>query len=339
MPMINMNEAATAKLTWLGSCVGLLLMLCLSAAPAQALSNRTWVSGAGSDASPTCSRTAPCLTFQSAHDKTSAGGEVNCLDSGSFGTLNIIKSISIICEGVVGGVLAAFGDAIGVFVGPNDVVHLRGLDIEGAGAGRVGIEFQSGSALHVENCRIRDFNDPSDGEGWGIQVILDNNNGAFELYVTDTTISHNGSASSGGGILVQAPPASTSKVVINQSNVQNNFFGIKADGTGAGGGVINMTVRNTASVGNSSNGIVGTMSAGGAAVVMMLDRVTSSHNAAGFGIIADGPSTFINVGNSSIAGNANGVGSSNGGTLLSFKTNQIRGNSSDGTPVTAVGLD
>ena len=127
--------------------------------------------------------------------------------------------------------------------------------------------------------------------------------------------------------------------MVNQSNVQNNTTGIKADGINDGGGVINMTVRDTASVGNTQNGIVGTMSGAGAAIVMMLDGVTASHNALGFGIIADGPKTFINVGGSSIAGNANGVGSSNGGTLLSFKTNQIRGNSVDGTPIAAVSVD
>ena len=121
--------------------------------------------------------------------------------------------------------------------------------------------------------------------------------------------------------------------------MQNNTFGIKADGTGANGGVIYMTIRDTASVGNSSNGIVGTMSAGGAAVVMMVDKSAASHNAAGFGIIADGPSTFIRFGGSSIAGNANGVGASNGGTLLSYKNNFIDGNSSDGTPVAATGLN
>ena len=327
MSAINMNDAKTTKAVWLSFCLGLMAALGLSAAPAFAQS-RTWVSGAGNDANP-CSRTLPCLTFAAAHAVTAAGGEINCLDSGSFGTLTITKSISIICEGVVAGVLASGG--IGVFVnaGATDVVVLRGLDIEGGVLGNTGVEFLSGAALHIENCRIRDF------DSWG---ILFQPGAAAELYVTGATISHNG-VGSGGGMLVRAPVLATSKVTINQSNVQNNFFGIKADGTGGGGGVINMTIRDTASVGNSSNGIVGTMSAGQAAIVMMIDRSTSSHNAAGFGIIADGPSTFINVGNSSIAGNANGVGASNGGTLRSFKTNQIRGNSSDGTPVAAVGLD
>ena len=65
----------------------------------------------------------------------------------------------------------------------------------------------------------------------------------------------------------------------------------------------------------------------------MVDRAKASHNAAGYGIIADGPATFIRFGGSSIAGNAYGVGALNGATLRSFGTNQIEGNSIDGTPV------
>ena len=328
MSAINMNDAKTTKAVWLSFCLGLMAALGLSAAPAFAQS-RTWVSGAGNDANP-CSRTLPCLTFAAAHAVTAAGGEINCLDSAGFGTLTITKAISIICEGVVAGVLASGVNGMTVNAGAGDVVVLRGLDFEGIGTGNSGIAFNSGAALHIENCRIRDFND------WG---ILFTPTAAAELYVTGATISHNGFVAGGGGIEVRTTAGLTSKVTINQSNVQNNTFGIRADGNGGAGGVINMTIRDTVSTGNSLNGIVGTTPAGMAAIVMMLDRVTSSHNAAGFGVIADGPSTFINVGGSSVAGNANGVGSSNGGTLLSFKTNQIRGNSVDGTPVAAVSLD
>ena len=335
-----LNEVKAVKVTGLGLCFGLMALLCLPAAPAYALSNRTWVSGVGSDLNP-CTRTAPCLTFQLAHDTAAAGGEINCLDSGGFGSVIITKAISILCEGVVGGLLSNLSNGVTVNAGAGDVVVLRGLDITGigiAGPGITGVRFFAGAALHIENCRIRGFNVPS---GWGIEFLP---NAAAELYVTDTTVSNNGLAS-GGGIRVQAPAGSTSKVTINRSDVQNNIFGIKADGTGTGGGavpsggVINMTIRDTASVGNSSNGIVGTTVAGGAAIVMMVDRSAASHNAAGFGIIADGPATTIRIGGSSITGNANGVGASNGGTLLSFKTNQIRGNSSDGTPLAADNLD
>jgi len=129
------------------------------------------------------------------------------------------------------------------------------------------------------------------------------------------------------------------KATLNRVEVRGNFFGIKADGNGQSSGVINMTIRDSVSSGNAANGIVGTNTGGGAAVVMMIDRSTSSHNAAGFGVIADGPRTAIRLGGSSITGNINGVGASNGGLLESYGTNQINGNSNDGiASLTPIGL-
>src|SRR5437016_1039318 len=98
-------------------------------APAQAAS-RTWVSGVGSDGNP-CTRTAPCLTFGHAYALTDAGGEINCLDPGSFvGGLLILKSITISCETGTAGILV--GSDIGFLVqtAATDTVYLRGLDIE-----------------------------------------------------------------------------------------------------------------------------------------------------------------------------------------------------------------
>jgi hypothetical protein len=71
-----------------------------------AQATRTWVSGVGDDANP-CSRTAPCKTFAGAISKTAVNGEINCLDSGGFGAVTITKSITIKCEGCIGGILAA----------------------------------------------------------------------------------------------------------------------------------------------------------------------------------------------------------------------------------------
>src|SRR5215218_11034979 len=69
-----------------------IFIVTLSAA-AQA-QTRTWVSGVGDDLNP-CSRTAPCKTFAGAISKTSAGGEIDALDSGGFGAVTITKSITI----------------------------------------------------------------------------------------------------------------------------------------------------------------------------------------------------------------------------------------------------
>src|SRR5689334_12329990 len=76
------------------------------AAPASAQATRTWVSGVGDDANP-CSRTAPCKTFAGAISKTAAGGEINCLDPGGFGAVTITKSISLICDNTLAGIVVA----------------------------------------------------------------------------------------------------------------------------------------------------------------------------------------------------------------------------------------
>src|SRR5256885_14356224 len=116
-------------------CLGFLAPL-LAAAPANAQASRTWVSGVGDDANP-CSRTAPCKTFAGAISKTAALGEINCLDSGGFGAVTITKSISILCNGVVGGVLSAGTTGIIVNAAGGQGT-LRHLDINGGGAGVIG---------------------------------------------------------------------------------------------------------------------------------------------------------------------------------------------------------
>src|ERR1700732_2979219 len=89
-------------LTLLG---GALLMLAFTSV-ASAQATRTWVSGVGDDANP-CSRTAPCKTFPGAISKTAAGGEIDCLDPGGFGTVNITKSITMECDIGPGSILAS----------------------------------------------------------------------------------------------------------------------------------------------------------------------------------------------------------------------------------------
>ena len=80
----------------------------VSALPAQALSDRTWVSGLGTN-SGACTQAAPCATFQFALNQTNAGGEINCVDAGSYGILTISKSITISCEAGTAGILAGGG--------------------------------------------------------------------------------------------------------------------------------------------------------------------------------------------------------------------------------------
>jgi hypothetical protein len=139
-------------------------MLFIADDTTHAQSIRTWVAGEGDDANP-CSRIAPCKTFAGAISKTSAGGEINVVNPGGYGPVSITKAITISAEGFTAGVLAANTDGIIINAGAQDVVVLRGLNINGAFAGRAGIRFLSGAALHVENCQIRNFTGISDASG------------------------------------------------------------------------------------------------------------------------------------------------------------------------------
>src|SRR6202034_613565 len=86
--------------------LGTILLPVLCTVPAHAQATRTWVSGVGDDSNP-CSRTSPCLTFAGAITKTAAGGEIDALDPGGFGTLTITKSITIDGGGQVASVMAS----------------------------------------------------------------------------------------------------------------------------------------------------------------------------------------------------------------------------------------
>src|SRR3954471_24065438 len=66
----------------------------LGSSMAFAQAPRTWVSGVGDDVNP-CSRTAPCKTFAGAISKTAPGGEIDALDDAGFGTVTIVKAMTI----------------------------------------------------------------------------------------------------------------------------------------------------------------------------------------------------------------------------------------------------
>ena len=105
--------------------------------PASARAIRTWESGVGSDANA-CSRTAPCLTFAGVIGKTAVGGEIDCLDPGGIGTINITKAITIDCGRVAGSILAAGTTGVIVNAGVSDRIVLRNLNIQGVGTGTNG---------------------------------------------------------------------------------------------------------------------------------------------------------------------------------------------------------
>ncbi|HEX3497064.1 MAG TPA: hypothetical protein VHT02_07805 [Methylocella sp.] len=196
-----------------------MIMATLFAAPANAQATRTWVSGVGDDANP-CSRTAPCKTFAGAISKTAASGEIDCLDPGGFGAVTITKAITILCEPVSnGGVLVSGTNGINVAAGATDKVVLEGLDFEGLGPAPSpgpalnGVQINSGLAVYIIHCTIRDFTGTTSG------------------------------ASNGYGVNVTSITAGT-RVFIKDSFIENNAGGVNVQGNGVG-------VGNTASISNT----------------------------------------------------------------------------------------
>jgi len=283
------------RIAFLALAAGFLFPL-IASAPASAQATRTWVSGVGDDANP-CSRTAPCKTFPGAISKTAAGGEINCLDPGGMGAVTITKAITISCEAGTAGILTAAGNAINVNAGANDHVYLKGLDIDGVGTSAVGIKFNTGASLVVQDTVIRNY---QGSPGLGIQFAP---SAASTMNVLNSVIEHNGTGATGGGIQVAPANASATAVaVLDHVTVTRNVVGVASVGQG---GAAAMQINESAITNNSS-----------------------------FGLVANGTGGVVRIGRSLIINNAGG---SITGNVLSYLDNQLIGNSPDTAPATAGG--
>jgi hypothetical protein len=261
--------------------LGLAAGVGLYSAPAHAQATRTWVSGVGDDVNP-CSRTAPCKTFAGAISKTAAGGIINCIDPGGFGTLTITKSIEIDCLNTKAGMLAGGVNAINVNAA-GIIVVLRGLSIEGIGTGLIGVNIIAAGVVHIEKSTIRGFRG-----GTANAVRLATTAGNPELYISDSHITDNGAAAAGGGVFV-VPTGGTGFVSLSNVRINNNTFGM--------GNNLNSrtTVNNSVISGNTT----GVQADGGAVVRLANNDIVN--NATG---ISGATTTY---GNNRIANAADGT--------------------------------
>jgi hypothetical protein len=285
---------------------------------AHAQATRTWVSGVGDDANP-CGRTTPCKTFAGAISRTTIGGEINCTDSGGFGAITITKAITISCEGVIAGIVVSGTNGV-VVNAPGAVVVLHGLDIDGAGTGLSGINIIAASAVQVHRTSIRNFN-AGNNNGWGINVAP---TAATRMDVTDSIISNNGSASTGGGIRIRPTGTGTVTGAISQVKVLNNAgTGVVVDGSAATGPQMILAVRDSVVIGNVVMGILSNTGAANTLVRVAIDRTSVVGSATGVASTGNGD---ITIGSSLVTGNSIGVKFTAPATLRTYKTNQMRGN-------------
>ena len=270
----------------------------LSALPANAQAARTFVSGVGSDLNP-CSRTAPCSTFVVAMSKTAAGGEIDCLDSGGFGTVTIDKSLTIDCTGVGGSILSVGGTtAVTVNTGPNDRVILRNLNFTGAGSGGIAIRFLAGLHLVVENVRIANYTNA------GIEV---NKSTSGNIYVRDAVISNVPTgirlSTTTGAIMAQ----------IDNTRIDNVTNGLDVTSTGVVASISNSVVMAASGAGLLTSG-PGFINA---------SKTILAKNGIGVNSISFGGS--IRISSNALDDNTTGIAFANGGTVSSAGNNTVIG--------------
>lgn len=321
----RLSTIVAAAASAVAVCIGL-------AGAASAQATRTWVSGVGDDANP-CSRTAPCKTFAGAISKTAAGGEINCMDPGAFGGVAITKSITISCEDVQAGILNSGIHGIVVNAALTDVVVLRGLDIDSApnSTGTNGIRFFAAAALHIEDCVIRDSGAATPS---GNGILFAPSSGSPEMFISNSFITGNGSATNGTGVHVEPSGSASAKVSIENTVIANNSIGVRAVSNNTTG-TVEITIAGSELTGGTFHGLVVQADTGSTRVTVKSSRIVNNANQ---GIRAIGTNGIVRVGSSVISGNLTGLNALSGANIRSYGNNQLNGNGTDGAFTGAVAL-
>jgi hypothetical protein len=280
---------------------------------AHAQATRTWISGVGDDANP-CSRTAPCKTFAGAISKTTAGGEIDCMDPGGFGALTITKAITIDCNSGVGSALVSGTNGMVVNAGPNDVVYLKNINfngISGAGSGSLnGVQFLAGKALILRNVDIFGFT----------QSCVDAETGG-----TSATLTIEGSTLTNCATGVNI--ATTGAALLN-ATIHNVHIGLTTTGVDAGNGS-RVNIRDSV----ISGATTGIKEETGTPVVTLTGSTVAFTSTA----IQSVTGGYVAVSGNSFTDNSTIVLSTNGGTIVSGGDNLTFGNGSLGAASGPVG--
>jgi hypothetical protein len=278
----------------------------LASSSAQAIP-RTFVSGTGGGA--TCTRAAPCATFQAAHDATDLGGEVDCLDAGTYGGVIITKSITIDCTGTLG-----VAGQININT-PSVTVRLRNLTIDTAANPLIGVILTNGSALFIENCVL---------SGNTQAVVVSPVDGlTARLFVTDSSINRNSS----NGIFSFPGGSGSVRATVDGARIQKSNSGVTASEVSATTGSSLIHLRNSVVTENASN--IAAFSTSGTGIISITVDRSSSTLSSGDGIESAGSSSFIVLGRSTVMSNAVGLHSNSNGQILSYKNNHLSGNVTD----------
>lgn len=272
----------------MGSLAAIGLVFLGTAAQAQLV---RYVASNGDNAN-NCQRATPCRTLQKGINKTPAGGELQILDSGTYGnTATIGKSITISADGVSATIGALTIDA------PGETVVLRGLMLNGSSfaADTNGIHIVAGPfgannvLVHILRCEIERF--PGSPGSGGAGITIDAATNAY-VVISNTIIRDNDGPgiinnSAGAHVLVKSSTVANSGAAgIVQAGASPSQMSIESSvvaGNGSGVGAVNGTLRISDSVitGNS----VGLSQAGGSTVLSRRNNTVSGNNQETNGII------------------------------------------------------
>lgn len=270
-----------------------------------------------------CSLAAPCASMSSAITAADVGGEVICLDKGIYGGATITSSITISCGD---GLWEAPAATVGINTPtPSHVVVIEGLVSDGLTVSGPAVSFTNQGALHLHRVRI------GNGSGANSNGLSFQPAGISRLFVTDSTFYNRGTFGIVAAINIR-PVLAFVDVMIERTRIEDNNFGIIADGTG--GGTIRGVVRDSVIARNANNGI--TVSSTGSSVVLSIDNCVISGN--NFGLVASGANAGMLVGRSVISANSTGLSTSSSGVILSYRDNRLNANTPDGVFTGPVGL-
>ena len=280
--------------------------------------SRVFVSGVGSDVNP-CSRTAPCRTFQQAHDVVAAAGEVVVLDAAGYGQVTISKSVSIIGDGVYAGVTVPAGDGITINSG-TAIVALRNLTINGLGTGTNGVNVTSVGDLHVEGCVISGFT------GFGILVSLAAD--GSRIFIKDTITRNNNTY----GVFIKTSTGTVRASIDNCRSERNGLRGFVAANNSR------VTINRSVASGNDGNGFHAFSDVSGATAELSCEECVSSNNSFGFAVDAPSGAATIRVSHSTATNNTFTGFAQFSGVFESLGNNLVRGNPSGDTLGTITGI-
>jgi hypothetical protein len=276
---------------------------------------QTYVSAATGNDTTICTRTAPCRTFQRALLFTTAGGSVFALDPGDYGSMTITQAVTI--EGMsLASNIATTGTAITINAPSTASVQLRNLAIRGNGA-TLGIAFNSGASLSVENVKVSGFN------GTGIQIEAPN---TLSIAIKDTTIDN----CSRGIVIAQYPANPNVTAMIDHVAIHDiAAYGLYVD---TGRAVIsNSTVAGMGSAFGGTGMIAEGSAAGGA--VLTIDNCQVTGWSTGIG-------TYLGtaqLSRSAIENNLTGLSPSQG-AIISSGNNTFSANTTNGAPTSTVSV-